>query len=313
MLNAMQPLLSRLPQHKTLLDILLPRLTRLFQEEFIYWIDGGAGVGTSSASYFEIMNRELDDNARDKSIIALYDPLPENASILLDKFGDNSRFLVRQVALSGECGEAIFSIPARITSGEAGPWLPGTSFSGSLKHTAPGRERITVKTVRLADESLPRFDFVKLDLQGGEFDAIKGMGKKLFETKLLYVETQLLHDWGCLSFLVDNGFLILFDRLQFGFSPGTKYLPYETLSKAGISVDRVHLPQQSGMPLICWGHFDPSVGMLDPTTFVLMPELAGLLQEAGVNYLQTDAICINVNYLPQFIRATIAANDFVSS
>lgn len=51
MLNSMQSVLSKLPPQMTLLDLLLPRFTKLLQEGFIYWVDGGAGVGTTSASY----------------------------------------------------------------------------------------------------------------------------------------------------------------------------------------------------------------------------------------------------------------------
>lgn len=251
MINAMQPLLAKLPPQTSILDLLLPQITKLLQDDFIYWVDGGAGVGTTSAAYAAILDRELHEENKAKSLVACYDPLPENVAVLRERFGDAPRFLIRDVALSNAAGEAIFSVPSRITSAGAGPWAPGTSYSGSLKHAAADREKITVKTVRLADEGIPRFDFVKLDLQGGELDALKGMGDKLKEAKLLYIETQLLHNWDVLSFLSENGFFLLFDRLQFGFDSSTKYLPFEALNKCGITIDRMHLPQNSGMPLIC--------------------------------------------------------------
>lgn len=307
MLNAMQLVLSKMPSHMTLLDLLLPQLTRALQGEFIYWVDGGAGVGSTGASYAAILDRELDEEIREKSLVACYDPLPENAAVLRDRFAANPRFLIREVALSNKDGEAIFSIPSRISSNSFGPWVPGTSYSGSLQDTSSDQEKLTVKTVCLADESIPRFDFVKLDLQGGELDALKGMSDKLTETKLLYVETQLLHDSGVLSFLAANGFFLLFDRLQFGFNSNTKYLSFEVLSECGITIDRMHLPQSSGLPLICWGHFDSSVDMLDPHAFVLRSSFSKILIDSGVNYLQTDAICVNVNYLKHIIPLAISS------
>jgi FkbM family methyltransferase len=299
MLNALQAMLAKLPATMSVLDVVLPRVTRELQDELVYWVDGGAGVGTSSTGYADILERELLPQHVAAAKVVLYEPLPENVAVLQHRLGHDSRYLIRDVAVAGQTGTATFTVPSRITATGAGSWAEGTSYSGSLRSSWAGAESIVVQTVRLDEEALPRFDFVKLDLQGGELDALQGMGARLLDVKLLYVETQLLHEKGALKFLNEHGFLLLFDRLQFGFQAGLTYIPVELLRACGISIDRMHLPQSSGMPLICWGHFDPGTDVLDPQTFFLKTEISKKLIDAGINYLQTDALAINVKWLPR--------------
>lgn len=297
MLNALHPLLAKLPTTSSVLDVVVPRVTRELQDEFVYWVDGGTGVGTSATGYAAILERELHPEHAGLALVICYEPLPENVLVLKQRLGHDSRYLIRDVAVASQTGTATFTVPSRITAAGAGPWAQGTSFAGSLRHGSPSSESISVQTVRLDEESVPRFDFVKLDLQGAEIDAIQGMGARLQEVKLFYVETQLLHDWGVLRLLNEQGFVLLFDRLQFGFRPDLPYVPLELLGACGIAIDRIHLPQESGMPLICWGHFDAGAEMLDPRSFVLKSEISKKLIDGGVTYLQTDALAINVRWL----------------
>lgn len=299
MLNALQSMLAKLPATTSVLDVVLPRVTRELQDEFVYWVDGGAGVGTSSTGYAAILERDLQPEYLGSALVVCYEPLPENVLVLKQRLGHDPRYLIRDVAVASRTGTATFTVPSRITAAGAGPWAQGTSYAGSLCPGSPSSESIAVQTVRLDEESVPRFDFVKLDLQGAEIDALQGMGTRLQEVKLFYVETQLLRDWGALKLLNERGFVLLFDRLQFGFRPDLTYVPLELLGACGISIDRIHLPQASGMPLICWGHFDGGADVLEPRTFVLKSEIGKKLIDAGVSYLQTDALAINVRWLPR--------------
>lgn len=300
MLAALQDLLTSLPSHKTLLDDLLPKLCVTFEDEFLHWVDGGAGVGTSTTSYSGIMDAYLPERLRTSATIHCYEPLPENAAVLRTTFAGRPRFVVREAALADAAGSHSFNVPSRLSGVGTGPWAPGTSYAGSLKHAAAGVEQVDVHTVRLADEAIPSLDFVKLDLQGGELDAIHGIGERLPELKLLYVEAQLLHDWGLLRHIAARRFLITFDRLQFGFRNSLRFLPTAALDAAGIVVDRMHFPDPSGMPLICWGHFRGTAPVLDPDSFVLKPQVAKDLIEAGLSYLQTDALCFNLHHWNRF-------------
>jgi DNA-binding transcriptional ArsR family regulator len=186
-------------------------------------------------------------------------------------------------------------------AGGAGAWSEGTSWGGSLKLKRRDRETVTVSKVRLIDEPIPRFDFVKLDLQGGERDAILGMGDRLSEAKLLCVEIQLA--WGPdnpVELLLEHGFICFYDRLQFGFRPGTMSVPLDVLEECGLVIDRMRLPQGS-MPLVCWGYFERE-GAIDPTTYVIRVELAERLRESGMDYIQTDTLAINARHWSSFAQ-----------
>jgi len=303
MINSLQGILAAQPPTTSMIDLLLPQITRDLQDEFTCWVDGGAGVGTSATVYAATLEQNLDPAHVKHALVACYEPLPENVAVLQQRLGDNPRYKIRDVAVSSAAGEARFTVPSRITSAGAGPWAPGTSFAGSLRHGAPTTENITVRTVRLEDEDLPRLDFVKLDLQGAELDAMQGMGKRLHETKLLHVETQLLHDWGALRFLAGQGFALFYDRLQFGFRDNLTYMPLTLMQRCGIVIDRMHLPQASGMPLICWGHFEPATHVIDPHSLVMRTEIAKELIAAGFSYLQTDTLAVNLKWLPRIAPA----------
>jgi FkbM family methyltransferase len=299
MLNALQQYLAKLPSTQSVSDLVLPRIAGRLQEEFLYWIDGGAGVGTSAKGYAAVQDASLDTALLEHARVFCYEPLPENVIALRQYLAGEERFVVRDVAVSSRAGEASFTVPSRISSTGAGPWVPGTSFAGSLRHSATASESITVRTVRLDEEEVPRYDFVKLDLQGAEIDALQGMGERLHEVKLFHVEAQLLHDWGALRFLNDRGFALFYDRLQFGFKQDLTYVPLEVLSGFGIHISRIHLPQRSGMPLICWGYFESNTDVIDSVSLVLKEEVSKKLLSSGLSYLQTDVLAVNARWLPQ--------------
>lgn len=62
---------------------------------------------------------------------------------------------------------------------------------------------------------------VKLDIQGGEYEALQGMKQSLPEIPLLFVECQLKdgHDLHYITFLEEAGFAVVMDSFQFGLRP----------------------------------------------------------------------------------------------
>lgn len=285
-----------MPAHVSLLDELLPRFFDAFEGEFVHLVDGGAGVGSTSKFYWEAASRLLPSAAKPLISVYSYEPLAENARVLRNMFAGNRQVIIRESALSDRTGTQTFSVPSRMTGEGGGAWSAGTSFGGSLRPGRSGTETVQVQSVRLDEEEVPRFDFVKLDLQGGELDALRGMGSRLREPKVMYVETQLLHDSGVLRHIAEAEFFVTFDRLQLGFKNDLRYLPMRALDEAGVVIDKMHLPSQGGVPLFCWGHFRPGAKVFDPKSFVLEPEISRKLQDAGVSYLQTDALCINLRH-----------------
>lgn len=148
--------------------------------------------------------------------------------------------------------------------------------------------------VRMDEDLTATPDFVKLDLQGGELEAIKGMGRFLSDVKVLYVEAQLNMDNDACQYLAENGFNIFFDKFQFGLRAGQIEVPILKLEKLGIRIDKMRLPSGTGMPLIFWGYLENGRNLFQDYSFT--QEVREIIKEAGIGYFQTDAICVNTKY-----------------
>ncbi len=171
-------------------------------------VDGGAGIGSMLDTLLSISP---------SSRIIAYEPLPENAEILKSRFAGITSIDIRQAALGSKMGMCKFEVPASSRIGIANSnWIPGTSPEGAVRRHGLiksskllakkilGRDQrpsISVKMVRM-DLDLPAApDFLKLDLQGGEPEAIEGLGHLLYETKIIKCELELFASWKRTSFI----------------------------------------------------------------------------------------------------------------
>ena len=293
MITGLQQLIAALPSHQSALDRLLPLVAATLRDEFSNWIDGGAGIGYTSKHYAQIVAEHAGAAGR----VYCYEPLPENVRLLQRNLAAYPSCIIRDAALSNTPGTAKFTVPYRAGDG-AGSWESGSSWAGFLHQGGNGVEAVDVRVVRLDADDIARFDFVKLDLQGGEQNAIEGMGARVSEAKIIYSECQLLQGGNSARTLIDRGFVVMYDRLQFGFLADAGTVPMEYLRNAGLVIDRMSLPKQGGLPLICWGHFSKD-SWLDPDTLMLKKEVAAQLRDAGVSYVQSDALAVNASHWRQ--------------
>lgn len=279
---------------------LLQALATKLGSDFSVAADCGAGIGGTSTAFLQALKAGATSPR-----VYCYEPLPENVAVLQTRLGDDSAFVVRPVAVSDEAGEARFSVPSRVPN-DWGDWKAGTSYNGFLADPSQWHEQITVPTVRLADEGVDRFDFVKLDLQGGELKAIKGLADKLRYTKLLYVEAQLLEPAESVTFLRRHGFIILFDKIQFGIT-GRK-IDARRLASFGIILDHLHILPVGDGEVAAFGYLADS-GILDLNTLSIKASVVKELRELGLNYIQTDALAIHPN-VASIVFEALAQRDF---
>lgn len=282
---------------KNAIDFILPKLIKVFQKNFSVFADCGAGVGYTSGQYRDFLYQNLHESCISEAQVYCYEPLPENYSVIIKKLGGDSIFKLRNVAVSNDCSKAKFSVPCRM-HGNASDWSEGTSYGGKLDNTVSSGDFIEVPTVRLEDEIDGCFDFIKLDLQGGEYKALVGLGQKISQVKLFQVEFQLLWDDMSADYLRQSGFITFFDRLQFGLNTNILEVPFKQLSEIGLVVDRVKVPDGYGIPLIFWGHFSKYNGIIDEVTLSLRSEKRDALKKIGVNYMQTDILSFNASIFP---------------
>jgi FkbM family methyltransferase len=293
MITGLQQLIAQVPSHQTALDRLLPLVAASLKDSFSQWVDGGAGIGHTSKHYAQILAQHAGEAGR----VYCYEPLPENVRLLQRNVSSSPACVIRDAAISNAPGKASFAVPYRAGEG-GGVWEAGSSWAGFLHRGGGSPETVEVRVVRLDQEDISRFDFVKLDLQGGEQDAIEGMGSRVSEAKIIYSECQLLQGGNSAKALLDRGFVVMYDRLQFGFRADAPAVPMEFLKHVGLVIDRTNLPKQGGLPLICWGHFSKDA-WLDPDTLMIKKNTAAQLREAGVSYVQTDALAVNAEHWRQ--------------
>jgi FkbM family methyltransferase len=155
-------------------------------------IDGGAGAGWTAKS----MLPHLD------GMVFAFEPFPGNHRFFRDC---DPRIILIRKAL----GEANKPMPFRVSStvsadsewGRRG--MEGYSSVGRLVEE-PQPDDLTIEAVR-ADDAIPTgtaIDFVKLDLQGGELNALRGMTGLLPGVSLMWVEYE--GQPGLPDFLLEN-------------------------------------------------------------------------------------------------------------
>ena len=277
------------------MDFMLPLLTRRLQEKFCHFVDGGAGIGHTGQGYQRVLESCLDERNKDGARISCYEPLEENFVEMSKRLDDPYRYMLRKLAVSSANTTMKFVVPHRQTA-DNGAWGRGTSYNGFIDDGSnqSNYETVEVQAVRLEDDLVTTPDFVKLDLQGGELEAIRGLGGMLPDVKVLYIETQLMNNESACQYLAENGFVVLFDKFQFGLLSNTGQVPIKQLDELGICIDRMYLPNGSGMPLVIFGYLDKGRELFDGYSF--SQEAKGVLKKIGIEYFQTDAICINTRF-----------------
>lgn len=163
----------------------LELLDGLPAEPFV--IDGGAGHGEWTA---EVLKR------RPTACVYAFDPHPKHAEILRERFA-RTGVHVFQKALSNHNGRAEFFIDLEPQNRD---------FGSSLYRRDHHLGTIEVPTVRLEHmESLP-VDLLKLDVEGGELDALAGMGG--FRPAVIQFEYSI-HTWGDAKAQLEHAVMLL--------------------------------------------------------------------------------------------------------
>jgi FkbM family methyltransferase len=165
--------------------------------KFFVMIDGGAGFGETSKAMLSV----LEKNGK----IFAFEPNRDNHKFL--KFNDR-RIILKKQALYSSTKNINFFIPSKVTESNS-KWRKYKGYS-SVGHifNLDKKKNIfytfikfflykfffkkikSVSAIRLDNilQTNCPIDFVKLDLQGGEYEALKGFGKKINQTKYFWIE-----------------------------------------------------------------------------------------------------------------------------
>lgn len=266
------------------------------------FVDGGAGIGDTTQPLLDA------DPTVD---VYAYDPLPENAAVLRERFANVPNVYVREAAISDRAGTAQFEVPSRMHQ-QSGSWAAGTSYSGHLRRPGfkgqikhliraaqarvglGGVDVVKVPTVRL-DADLPRIpDVVKLDLQGTESIALAGLGAWFEQVKVVQAEVQLLNPQGqeLAQLLGRAGFTIYLGDMQFTSKAPLTEGQRDRLAEFGVIVRQEISDTEFDVDTMVLGNWSTTTA-LPFNDAALTPDFVELISEFGARYCQTDLIALN--------------------
>lgn len=253
-------------------------------------IDGGAGSGATSKRMYE-----TGSSSNPNLKIFAYEPFVGN-----HRFFDeaNHAIVLRKAALGSKRSRMTLAVGAVVEPesdwGRRG--MSGYSSGGNLSDEPPTGPHDSVVEVVAADSDVPtahRIGFVKLDLQGGEFMALKGMQRLLSSSiELMWIEYMLapkFHSENVYD-LLRNDFNIYDTEYLFKGEPSAEALEFFSVSETG---------KQLSNGARVWKGFKK-------TPYENFKKESALFH-TNFGLIQTDICCVKFNCLPNFIKALVAA------
>ena len=245
-----------------------------------HFIDGGAGFGSTV--------REMMPFLGDHKKIYAFEPFFGNARFF-DQFHDTDSVVFIPKAMSDQNCFSNFYVPSTVKKdtewGSRG--FEGYSSVGKLVgNTSTNENQFKVQCVRCDDElsDVGRVGFIKLDLQGGELAALRGMPKILRECSFLWVEFEATN-MDLYRFLLDQDFLMFDTDYLFIGDPSDEALEiFHLTSREILSTGQTSWSGFKKKPWYCFAEEMP-----------FAKEKFGLIQ--------TDLVCINKRRIGEFLSA----------
>ncbi len=224
--DRLQPFAQKLPMLIGLYESETQRLVKSLLRPGDIVIDGGAHAG--------FFTRIFSSAVGPKGRVLAFEIHPQTAAMLRSNVARNANVEVIEVALGREDGSAIiFEQP----NGSAGHSITSTKPGLTATQAVPMRSLASI----LHERGLNRFDFMKLDIEGGEPDVLASLDqipdlrgtRIIFEVKRYILEgaqlspEKLLHDMAARGFsleIVGNG-----------------PLPVEKIDTAGVLLDKANI------------------------------------------------------------------------
>ena len=148
-------------------------------------VDGGAHVGTFSCHMARVFP---------EAKIYAFEPTPETFVLLQRQTCGVSHIQCQKRALGAEPGQARFCENSSPLTNSLRPNSAANEhyFAGLVERRSEVMVEVTTLSDFARDVPLESIDILKLDLQGGEFDAIRGLGEFIAAVKVMLIEVQFL-------------------------------------------------------------------------------------------------------------------------
>ena len=244
-------------------------------------IDGGAAAGYVTKRLVESSSVKV---IAFEPFIGNFSYFEKNAA-QLERVSFHKKALGRQTAISN------FYV-SRVIDGNQKGWehLLGYSSEGYLtdgKQKGAG-QNLSVEVVKLEDYIEEKVTLLKMDLQGGEYDALLGLGCKAPLVDAIYTEFSL--EWQTLDWLLDNNFVVFDTELT-----GIPKVPMEKITHLYQSFKVLNLSNGS----------QAVTGYVKglPRDAVSYREYLESFKEKYFHHLWTDLIAVSPSMLGKYILA----------
>lgn len=164
-------------------------------------VDVGANVGRTA--------KRMLKHSPGSRVIA-YEPFAGNQEYLERAVGRDARVAIRAVAVADCAGTKPFVVPAVVAPGETG-WarrMLGSSALGYLGRRGAAPSAPNVDVVALDDEIAEHIRFLKIDVQGGELDVLKGASRLMATVGIDIVCVEFNNSRAVLKFLAERDYVI---------------------------------------------------------------------------------------------------------
>lgn len=244
-------------------------------------------VGSFKGAFIDALNRRKNEFPDVK--VHCFDAFQKNIKYLENNIQYANLALNHSAVVEGEHPEVTFSIPRNSYTDEGNTWGGRAVTKERACSLSNIEDQITVPAVNLsnyiANTRMNVPGLVKIDIQGGELDAIKGAKNYLKEIPLVYMECQLNshNDIHFIEFMQNAGFEVFFDEYQIGTHLDGKEMLTDILNHLNIAVTQ-YLDHGC---IYCHSN-----GPLE--------KLMSFLKKDGnrvFTYFQTDLVCINKNII----------------
>ena len=163
------------------------RIARLIAEASMPRVvyDVGASDGGWSRAVSEVF-----PEARFEMFEPLHGHMPDYAPRMAEALAECPLLRLHPLAVGSQNGEVEFQMTPDGVSSTSLAW----EASATLAHTI----RVPMRTIDslVHDDGLPSPDMIKMDVQGGELEALRGAAASLDSVRFLFLETWLMRGYG---------------------------------------------------------------------------------------------------------------------
>jgi FkbM family methyltransferase len=253
-------------------------LSELVNTDSAIFIDGGAGSGTTA--------KQMASHLGKNGLVYAFEPFPGNHQFF-ETITDPRIRLVKHAISDQDCESALFQVSSVVDNNRTDAWKNKAGYS-SVGRLCEGEKAINphdvmVKTVRTDDfiSEHDRVAFIKLDLQGGEFKALKGMSSILNHAKMMWIEYSGQN--GLLDLITGNNYIV-FDSEYFFIDPPADSNNY-------FNAPRRKVLSTGKEAFFCYRSKDWNS---------FQEEFLKLKNDH--RYVQTDLLCVKREIMPDFMR-----------